>query len=261
MKRPIGVFDSGVGGLTVVNTLKEILRNEDIIYIGDNFNSPYGDKTADQLYRYASTIVEYLIARDVKLIVLACNTTSANVLKMLQTDYPDVKIIGVIDATVSDFITRNLSSTLVIATQATIGSKKYTDKINSLSPECTIYDKATPALVPLIESGMYRSGIEDTLHDYLDEYRGRIDSVILGCTHYPILTEQIRNVLPGIECISSSHAICYEVQDYLHENKLLNRKGGNIEIHTTGDAGEFVNSSQGFFDYGTIDVKYLNLGE
>lgn len=261
MKRAIGVFDSGVGGLTVVNTLRNILKNEDIIYIGDNYHCPYGNKTVSQLYRYASAIVEYFIARDVKLIVLACNTTSANVLEQLQKNYPKVKIIGVIDATVNDFINQKLKSTLVIATQATINSKKYSESIQALNNDVVIYDKATPALVPLVESGMYKSGIGETLHEYLDEFQGKVASIILGCTHYPILADQIQEVLPEVKCISSSHAICYEVQDYLKGNNLLNNEGGHIEIFTTGDVGEFVYSSQGFFDYGSIEVKYLNLGE
>lgn len=261
MKRAIGVFDSGVGGLTVVNTLRNILENEDIIYIGDNHNCPYGNKTVDQLYGYASIIIEYFITRDVKMIILACNTTSANVLERLQSDYPDVRMIGVIDATVNDFMARKLKSTLIIATQATVNSLKYSGKIMGLDPDVVVHEKATPALVPLVESGRYKSGIEDELHDYLDEYHGKVESIILGCTHYPILVDQILNVMPGISCISSSQAICYEVHDYLKDNNLLNDQGGVIEVCTTGDVSEFLRSSQGFFDYGPIEVKYLRIGE
>lgn len=261
MKRPIGVFDSGVGGLTVIKTLKNILKKEDIIYIGDNYNCPYGNKTVAQLYGYASKIVEYFISQNVKLIVLACNTTSANVLDQLQENYPDVKIIGVIDATVSDFISQGFTSTLIIATEATIKSHKYSDEILKQNQNIKIFAKATPALVPLVESGIYKNGIFDTLHEYLDEYKGKVESIILGCTHYPILTGQIETVMPSVKCISSSHAICYEVEKYLKENNLLNTSGGKVEINTTGDVEEFVFSSQGFFDYGDIEVKYLNLGD
>ncbi|MDD3026789.1 MAG: glutamate racemase [Erysipelotrichaceae bacterium] len=261
MKRAIGVFDSGVGGLTVVNTLRNILENEDIIYIGDNHHSPYGNKTVAQLYRYASTIIEYLIAREVKMIILACNTTSANVLEQLQNDYPDVLMIGVIDATVNDFMSRNLKSTLIIATQATVNSLKYSGKIRGFDPDIVVHEKATPELVPLVESGKYKSGIEEELHGYLDEYHGEVESIILGCTHYPILVDQILKVMPGIRCISSSQAIGYEVHDYLKDNNLLNDQGGEIEVCTTGDVGEFLRSSQGFFDYGPIEVKYLKIGE
>lgn len=261
MKRAIGVFDSGVGGLTVIKTLKNILKNEDMIYIGDNYHCPYGNKTVEQLYQYASRIVEYFISRDVKMIVLACNTTSANVLDQLQENYPEVKIIGVIDATINDFISQKMDSTLIIATEATIKSKKYSQKIHNINPEITVYAKATPALVPLVESGIYKNGIFETLHEYLDEYKGKVESIILGCTHYPILTSQIETVLPNVKCISSSLAICFEVERYLTANKLLNNNGGKVEINTTGDVEEFVFSSQGFFDYGDIEVNYLNLGD
>ena len=196
MERAIGVFDSGVGGLTVLNSIKSLLPNENIIYIGDNYHCPYGDKTPAQLFKYASGIVEYFIKQNVKLIVLACNTTSSTVLERLQMTYPEVMIIGVIDATVNDFINRKVANTLIIATVATIKSNKYPETIKQIDSKIETFSLATPKLVPLVESGKYKEGIYDILHEYLDEYKERIQSIILGCTHYPLIQNEIQ-LLPG----------------------------------------------------------------
>ncbi len=259
MERPIGLFDSGVGGLTVLHSIKSLLPNENIIYVGDNKNCPYGDKTPTQLYAYASRIVEYFIKQDVKLIVLACNTTSANVLGQLQANYPSVKIIGVINATIQDFITKECKHTLVIATASTISSNKYEDTILE-NIYCKVESLATPKLVPLIESGQYKSGIYKQLHEYLDVYKGRIDSIILGCTHYPIIQNQIASVLPNIEYISSSDAIAYEVVRTLENSNTLNTNERKyVSINTTGSVDEFIASSSGFFDYKDKIVRHIEI--
>ena len=258
MERAIGVFDSGVGGLTVLNSIKSLLPNENIIYIGDNYHCPYGDKTPAQLFKYASGIVEYFIKQNVKLIVLACNTTSSTVLERLQMTYPEVMIIGVIDATVNDFINRKVANTLIIATVATIKSNKYPETIKQIDSKIETFSLATPKLVPLIESGKYKEGIYDVLHEYLDDYKEKVQSIILGCTHYPILKEQIENVLPNIEYVSSSEAISKSVKDILSKKKLLNlNKNNYIKIYTTGDVDEFIYSSSGFFDYTNLKVEHL----
>lgn len=258
MERAIGVFDSGVGGLTVLNSIKSLLPNENIIYIGDNYHCPYGDKTPAQLFKYASGIVEYFIKQNVKLIVLACNTTSSTVLERLQMTYPEVMIIGVIDATVNDFINRKVANTLIIATVATIKSNKYSETIKQIDSKIETFSLATPKLVPLVESGKYKEGIYDVLHEYLDDYKEKVQSIILGCTHYPILKEQIENVLPNIEYVSSSEAISKSVKDILSKKKLLNlNKSNYIKIYTTGDVDEFIYSSSGFFDYTNLKVEHL----
>ena len=258
MERAIGVFDSGVGGLTVLNSIKSLLPNENIIYIGDNYHCPYGDKTPAQLFKYASGIVEYFIKQNVKLIVLACNTTSSTVLERLQMTYPEVMIIVVIDATVNDFINRKVANTLIIATVATIKSNKYPETIKQIDSKIETFSLATPKLVPLVESGKYKEGIYDVLHEYLDDYKEKVQSIILGCTHYPILKEQIENVLPNIEYVSSSEAISKSVKDILSKKKLLNiNKNNYIKIYTTGDVDEFIYSSSGFFDYTNLKVEHL----
>lgn len=260
MKRPIGFLDSGVGGLTVLHTIRSLLPEENIIYIGDNANCPYGDKTKEQLLEFTCRIVEYFISQDVKLIVHACNTTTALVLPDLQKKYPQQKFIGVINSTANDFILRNKKRVVIIGTETMIASGKYQEYITQCDPTIVTYALATPKLVPLVESGAYKEGIYDVLHSYLDPYRKQVDSIILGCTHYPILTNQIQQVLPNIEYISSSEAIGKEVKEYLETNHLSNiGNTGSIKIYTTGDVKEFQYSSSGFFDYTGLTIEYLVL--
>lgn len=262
MERAIGVFDSGVGGLTVLNSIRSLLPNENIIYIGDNYHCPYGDKTNEQLFKYASSIIKYFISQNVKLIVLACNTTSATVLEQLQKEFKEVEIIGVIKATVEDFISREVENTLVIATAATINSNKYQATIDSYQKNIETYSLATPKLVPLVESGMYKEGIYEVLHEYLDPFAGKVKSIILGCTHYPILKEQIKRILPNIEYISSSDAISKNVQILLAKKGLLNNRPNKfIKIYTTGEVDEFKYSSSGFFDYTGLKVEHITIDD
>lgn len=261
MDRPIGVFDSGVGGLTVLLALQKELPNENIIYIGDNAHCPYGDKTKKQLLSYTKDICDFFISQNVKMIVLACNTTSANVLTELQELYPQVPIVGVIHSTVHDFLNTNKKNVLVIATHATIHSHKYQETIYQNDRSIQVYELETPRLVPLIESGKYKEGIHDVLRAYLAPYVSKADVLILGCTHYPIVLNQIKEVFPDKLYISSSEAICQEVYSYLKHHHLLNKNSdkGVIEIYTTGHMNDFKYSSEGFFDYGDLIVKELRL--
>lgn len=260
MEKPIGLFDSGVGGLTVLASMQKILPNENIIYIGDNCHCPYGDKTKEQLKEYTRVICDYFISQDVKMIVLACNTTSANVLLELQEMYPQVPIVGVIHSTVHDFLNRNKKRVLIIATHATIQSHKYKETIESYDASIQTYELETPRLVPLIESGEYKQGIQDVLNEYLSPYQDKVDSLILGCTHYPIVLDQIQEIFKDKDYISSSEAICQEVYAYLKNHQLFNQSQECwTRIYTTGDVDEFRYSSEGFFDYHNLTVEHLDL--
>lgn len=261
MNRPIGIFDSGVGGLTVLEFLRNTLPNENLIYIGDNLHCPYGDKTKEQLLSYTKDICQYFISRNVKMIVLACNTTSANVLNELQNLYPQIPIVGVIHSTVHDFLNQKAKKVLVIATHATIASHKYQKKIHEYDQNIEVYELETPLLVPLVESGKYKQGIQKSLEDYLLPYKDKVDSLILGCTHYPILLDQIQAIMGDITYVSSSAAICHEVASYLKVHHILNTENKNriIDMYTTGNIDEFITSSQDFFDYQGLKVQYLKL--
>jgi glutamate racemase len=248
----IGVFDSGIGGLTVLKELLNILPNESYIYIGDNKNCPYGDKTKEELYIYAKRIIDYFIRCNVKLIVVACNTTSSNVLDRLKSEY-SIPIIGVIDATVGDFISRGISTTLIIATNATINSNAYEDRIKSNNPNIIVYNKATPLLVPAIENN--DSNINNILNDYLSEYKSKINSIILGCTHYLLVESNIKSILGNIEIISSSKSIANIVYKYLKDNNLF-ENNNDVKIYTTGDIDLFNKNIKNIINY---EAKYIDL--
>lgn len=259
MKNKIGVFDSGVGGLTVLQSMQKMLPHQDLVYVGDNANCPYGDKTKEELLECAIKVVQYLVDRGIKIIVLACNTTSANVLEDLRKIFKDTKIIGVIDSTVQSFLKYDLNNVLIIATNATIQSQKYNETILTYKKSCHVEGLATPKLVPLIESGKYKEGIHEQLNEYLENYKNQVDSIILGCTHYPIIKNQIQDVLGDITYISSSDSVSEQIKYYLESNHMLNDEGGSIEINTTGDVEEFIYASSSFYDYKNQKVNHIDV--
>lgn len=253
--KKIGVFDSGVGGLTVLKGLQEALPEETFIYIGDNLHSPYGEKTHDQLLAYTTDIVQYFLKQEVKMIVLACNTTSCVVLEELRQLFDQVPMLGVTEATCEMVKKENFQKALIMATKATIESGAYQQRIG--------LDKtlglACPSLVPLIENGADNQEIEVALHTLLDEPMAVCDSVVLGCTHYPIIAPQIKTLYPHIKMFSSSDAIIDEVKKYLHSHDAYALSKGKSVVYTTGDLEKFIKSAQSFFEFRYYDVQRLEL--
>jgi len=228
LKNKIGVFDSGIGGLTVLKEIYKHYPNEDYIYIGDNKNLPYGEKTKEQLLMYASKIFDYFIKEKVNIVVIACNTMCSNVFSKLTNKYKNVNIIGVIDATVDSFIKENKSNVLVIGTTATIKSNIYEKKIKSINSNINVYSLPTPKLVPLIEN---MEDVKDTIDEYLKPY-DNIDSIILGCTHYKLIDKYINK---NIKLINSSDGVVSKLKEYINTDS----KNGSIKIYTTGALNEF----------------------
>lgn len=223
----IGIFDSGVGGLTVLKSIYDKYPNNEYIYIGDNINSPYGDKTKEELFSYASRIIDYFISKDIKLIVIACNTICSNILPKLKEKYKDITLIGVIDSTISSFIKKDKRKVLVIATCKTIESNTYEKRIKSINKDIEVYSLAAPLLVPMIEKGEL---VKDVLDEYLKPYKD-IDSIILGCTHYKIIEKYINK---DVTIVNSSDGVVEEISNYLS-----NDNNSSIKIYTTGNKDEF----------------------
>lgn len=223
----IGVFDSGVGGLTVLKSIYDKYPNNEYIYIGDNKNSPYGDKTKEELFGYASRIVDYFIKRDAKLIVVACNTICSNALDLLKEKYKDITFVGVIDSTINLFMKKDKRKVLVIGTTKTIMSNIYEEKIKLLNNNIEVFSLPTPQLVPLIEKGKC---VKEVLDNYLKPFNN-IDSIILGCTHYKIIENDINK---NITIVNSSDGVVDELNDLL-----LNKDNSKLEIYTTGNVDEF----------------------
>jgi len=203
VSRPIGIFDSGVGGLTVLSKVREALPNEHIIYVGDTANLPYGGKSHAQLLQYGRDIINFLQRQDVKAIVLACGTTSSTVYEQLSREYPDIPLVDVIRPGVSASLelTRRDSGLRIglIATAATVKSGLFAALLKAQSPDTVLMTQACPIFAPMIESGITHGPIAKwAAETYVGEWRGNIDALVLGCTHYPLLADTLADVL-GID--------------------------------------------------------------
>lgn len=222
--RPIGFFDSGLGGLTSVQELHAKLPNEKVIYYGDTARTPYGSKSPDTIREFATQIVDYLVDNDCKMIIIACNTATAMALDTLRRRYPDIPILGVIEPTVKKVVSDGCKKVGVIATKATIGSDVYGKSLKALAPDIEIASLACPAIVPLVEEGIIDSDImELTIRHYMDEWikNNDFDDLILGCTHYPLVTKRLSKLYPNLRLYNSSAEVISEAAEILKEKDML----------------------------------------
>lgn len=221
--RPLGVFDSGVGGLTVVREIMRRFPRESIVYFGDTARVPYGTKSAETIRRYSAQIVDFLLSKKVKAIVVACNTASALALEALRLKYK-LPIIGVIDPACRLAAASSRRGRIgVIGTEATVRSGAYPSAIKKISPRAAVTAMACPLLVPLAEEGRLSGSItEAVLEDYLKGMMGgRLDTLILGCTHYPLLAPAIKKVVgKNIKVVDSARAVVSELGEILSSGGL-----------------------------------------
>ncbi|MDR1026193.1 MAG: glutamate racemase [Lactobacillus sp.] len=215
----IGVFDSGLGGLIVTKSFLEELGEYDFLYYGDTKNLPYGDKSAKEVLEYCIAATEYLISKDCKMIIFACNTASAVALRYLQRSYmpkhhPDIKVLGVVVPTVEEAIASSSKAIGVIATQSTVASHMYKVEIQKINPDIKVQEVAAPELVPAIEGNDFVKA-ERLVREYVKKFEN-IDSLILGCTHYPLLKNFFRKYLPrGVMVISQDEFMGRKMKEYL----------------------------------------------
>lgn len=222
--RPIGVFDSGLGGLTSVQELHRQLPEEKVIYYGDTARTPYGSKSPETIIKFATQIVDYLVARNTKMIIIACNTVTALALDSLRERYPAIPIIGVIEPTVKKVVGDGVRKVGVIATKATIGSDVYGKELRAMSPGIDVHSAACPAIVPLVEEGLTDTDImELTVRHYMDDFvkEGGFSDLILGCTHYPLVTKHLKKLYPDLHLYSSSAEVIREAAAILKEKDML----------------------------------------
>jgi glutamate racemase len=249
--RPIGVFDSGVGGLTVLRALADTLAGEEFIYLGDTARLPYGTKSNEVIIRYSRENTEFLLAKGIKLLVVACNTSSSVALEAI-AGATMVPVIGVIEPGARAAVKASRSGKIgVIGTEATIASGAYTRTIQRLRPDAEIYTCACPLLVPLVEEGWTEGDIaERTVAHYLESLkRSGIDTLLLGCTHYPLLTDLFRRVLgPGVRVVDSATATSAAARERLRALKLLRRgTSGRTSFFVTETPDRFVRVGRRFF--------------
>ena len=240
-ERAIGIFDSGIGGLTVVRALRKLLPGEDLIYLGDTGRYPYGTKSADVVRRYSFENTDFLVDKGVKLLVVACNTSTAVAIDALQARH-DVPVVGVIEpgAQAAVRATRN-RRVGVIATEGTIRSGEYTRALRHLRPDLEIYTRACPLFVPLAEEGWVDNEVAQlAARQYLGSLaQSGIDTLILGCTHYPLLRTVIRDTIGrGVRLIDSGVVTAAAVHDALIEHGLLRTRRGGAGSYFVTDAPE-----------------------
>ncbi len=225
--QPIGIFDSGIGGLTVAHAVTQALPNEHIIYFGDTAHLPYGDKSTAAIQAYSIKICDVLLKQKCKLILIACNSASAAAYDLV-TAYvgSKAKALNVIDPVVEYVGSRFAGETIgLIGTKQTVNSNVYKKKIDDLQQSITLYSLATPLLAPMIEEGFFNNNIsESVINTYLsDSLIGQIKALILGCTHYPLIKKEILNYYQNqVEVIDSSEIVAAYVRNFLQQHQLLN---------------------------------------
>jgi glutamate racemase len=257
---PIGIFDSGYGGLTVLKEIKAVLPQYDYLYLGDNARSPYGTRSFETVYQYTLEAVQWFFKQDCNLVILACNTASAKALRSIQQKdlpliAPGKRVLGVIRPTAERIgaISKN-GHVGILATNGTVQSGSYIIEMKHFSPGLHISQEACPMWVPLIENNEYNNeGADYFVKKYLDNLMAKdadIDTILLACTHYPLLIDQIKKyVTEGINIIPQGEIVAKSLEDYLqrHPGIELNcSKNGICQYYTTDDPTDFDNHAINF---------------
>lgn len=266
---PIGIFDSGYGGLTVMREIVNALPQYDYLYLGDNARTPYGTRSFETVYAYTLDCVQHLFARGCRLVILACNTASAKALRNIQQldlprlfpggtpgTLPTRRVLGVIRPTAEVIGQYSASGHVgVLATSGTVASESYLVEIEHFFPHLTVAQEACPMWVPLIENGEHtRAGADYFVHQHLDRLLTRdpyIDTILLACTHYPLLMDKIRAVLPApIRVVSQGPIVAASLADYLHRHPDLAAQcsqHGTRQFLTTDSPADFSRQASTFW--------------
>jgi glutamate racemase len=264
--RPIGFFDSGLGGLTCIPYLMDALPQERILYFGDTARTPYGSKAVSTIRSFSFEISDFLIENGVKMIVIACNTVSSVCIRDLRERHPKTPILGIISP--AAHATANLCGPEnrigVIGTKATIRSNAYRDKILRYDKGLDIAQMACPALVPLIEEGIVEHEIMDlTLRHYLDRFisYNRIDTLVLGCTHYPLIRKNIQRLYPGLRIVDPSKEILRSIDETLSQGGMFAASANAEHTFCASDLSEnFLNMIRRIFESTGPDIVFKTIG-
>lgn len=261
---PIGLFDSGVGGLTVAAAIRGIIPSENMIYFGDTAHLPYGDKSRESIINYSLGISDFLLEKKCKVILIACNSASSNAYEEVKRHVgSEALVLNVIDPVVNNVVQdENLSSLGIIGTKATINSNAYFARIKELKPRLKVSSLATPLLVPMIEEGFVFDDISNAIvRSYLSrrELDG-IDSLILGCTHYPIIKNQISRFYNfEVNVIDSARIVAEELRKQLIDNQLLNPGTNNTHEFYISDHTDYFSVIAKMFFGENIELEKVNI--
>lgn len=265
--QPIGFMDSGVGGLTVVKEVMKKLPNEQIYYIGDSARNPYGPRPMEEVHKFAHQLAQFLLKKDIKLLVIACNTATVAALESLQKELP-IPVIGVIESGTKAAINRTKNNNIgVIGTAGTIKSKEYERQISEQLNQATVYSVACPRFVAIAEKNEFESTYaKQVVKEELSHFKNtEIDTLVLGCTHYPLLQpiiqdffgHQVTLVDPGVETAK-------KIKEYLTKENLLNDRSSNHNQHiffTTGQTEQFLEIASKWLNIDNIKVEHVAVEE
>ncbi|MDQ3109279.1 MAG: glutamate racemase [Bacteroidota bacterium] len=239
---PIGIFDSGIGGVSVLSAIRELLPHEDLIYFGDSANLPYGEKTLEEIRTLSEKVTDFLLAKNCKLIVIACHTASAAALKHLRTIHPEVNFIGM-EPAVKPAAEQTQSGVVgVIATTATFQGELFASVVERFAQNVTVLNQPCPGLVQQVEAGKQNDAdTEKMLRGWLQPMMEKnIDTLVLACTHYPFVMPLLKKILgPKVAIINPAPAIARHAKRILEEKNLLNDSGGKTVYFTSGSTGAF----------------------
>lgn len=236
MNKKIGVFDSGLGGLSVLKELIKIMPNEDYLFYEDSINNPYGEKSEEELFTITSKIVDYLLDNDCKIIVIACNTATTSCMLKLREKYPNTIFVGTVPA-IKVAYDNNYKNTVILSTPYTMESKRVNELISDYhNSDQNIINISGENLASLIEEDRV-SEIKDLLNRILSPYKDKCDSIVLGCTHYPLIKDLIKEVIPNAELLDGGEGVAREVKHQLEINSSISNseKRGIVTIINTKD--------------------------
>ncbi len=270
---PIGIFDSGVGGLTILKNIRKELPQYDYIYLGDNARAPYGTRSFEVIYQYTLEAVEKLFSMGCNLVILACNTASAKALRTIQQKdlpriAPNKRVLGVIRPTTENIHDFTKSKHVgILATQGTVKSNSYVIEINKFSPDIAVVQEACPMWVPIVEGKEHNTeGGKYFIQKHIENIFKKdplIDTLVLGCTHYPILIDEIKKHVPvNVNVVSQGDIVSKRLKDYLARHPEIEAKcskSGKVEYFTTEDPASFEEKA-GIFLEEQIAVKHVELG-
>jgi len=270
--QPIGIFDSGYGGLTVFRSIADKLPQYDYIYLGDNARAPYGNRSFETVYEYTLECVNWFFEQGCPLVIVACNTASAKALRSIQqNDLPktgnDNRVLGVIRPSaehIGEYTkTRKVG---ILGTRGTVNSESYLKEVSNFYPDIEVFQHACPLWVPFIESGDYKSDAVDKIVEndleQLCSQDAAIDSILLACTHYPLLEEKIKKYLPeNIRLIAQGPIVANSLSDYLYRHPEMEErisKGGSKLFYTTDSVSDFEEHATTFFGE-AVKAAHVNL--
>lgn len=261
---PIGIFDSGIGGITVLKELIRFLPGESFIYFGDTARVPYGSKSPRTIKLYASQITQFLLSKNIKILIIACNTVSAIAIDEVKK-IANVPIFEVITPPSKEAIRVTKNKRIgIIGTKRTILSSSYQKCLLSMDPSVKLFAKPTPLLVPLIEEGLLSEKITYEIVDfYLSDFKNKIDTLILGCTHYPMLQDIFKSYFENkVNIISSAKTVAMAVKNYLEKNNLFSiRKEKFLDFYVSDPISDFSNLAPKFLGFDIPYIRSVDLAE